>query len=320
MDSARAQIIPVPHEFFVARHPALGGSGKGRQTRYLLFWAPRRELADSRVAGILPTSCQRRPALESQARCPRQKRPSAKPSALPMPPGNTKFSVEILSRQRVKVPGLNASRAKACLMTLLFFTLFCGCASPRETGLAANSYYLDPYRDLRKLGRVALVELDNTSRYPEISADMTDALFLAVQKRQVFGLTVVNQNDQDWRSLQENLDSLQALRQLVTMRDTLKCNGLLVGTVTEYQPYPHMLIGLRLKLLDLTDGRLLWGLEQVWDCADRSVQQRIKTYFREQLKSGLAPLGEELVAISSLNFARYVAYEVAQTLERQKGR
>ncbi len=224
------------------------------------------------------------------------------------------------SIQRDRIPGLKASRRKVCLVALLSLSLFCGCASQVESGPAANSYYLDPYRDLRKLGRVALVELDNTSGYPEISADMTGALFLAVQKRQVFGLTVVNQNDQDWRSLQENLDSLQALRQLVTMRDTLKCNGLLVGTVTEYQPYPHMVIGLRLKLLDLTDGRLLWGLEQVWDSADRSVQQRIKTYFREQLKSGLAPLREELVVISSLNFTRFVAYEVAQTFEREKDR
>jgi len=216
--------------------------------------------------------------------------------------------------------GPDTPRRKACLLVALSLGLFCGCQSQPETGITANSYYLDPYRDLRKLGRVALVELDNMSGYPEISADMTDALFLAVQKRQVVSLTVISQKDQDWRSLQENLDSLQVLRQLLTMRETLKCNGLLVGTVTGYQPYPHMVIGLRLKLLDLTDGQLLWGLEQVWDSADKNVQQRIKTYLREDLRSGLTPLREELVVISSLNFAKFVAFEVAQTLERERNK
>ena len=103
------------------------------------------------------------------------------------------------------------------------------------------------------------------------------------------------------------------MRQLVALRETLRSNGLLLGTITQYQPYPHMVIGLRLKLLDLTDGQLIWGMEQVWDSTDKSIQKRIKRYFKEQLRSGHAPLNEELVVVSSLNFCKFVAYEVATT-------
>ena len=182
----------------------------------------------------------------------------------------------------------------------------------------ANSFYLDPHKDLDELGRVALVELDNLAAYPEISKDVTEALFRATQKKQVFGVTVIRQDNPAWRSFMENFDSLEALQQLQTMRETLKCNGLLLGSVTEYQPYPHMAIGLRLKLLDLTDGQLLWGLEQVWDCADKSIQKRIQGYFKRELRPGYAPLREELVTISSLNFCKFVAYEVAQTFSEQE--
>ncbi len=204
-----------------------------------------------------------------------------------------------------------------CILALLVLGPICGCTTYPEDAMA-GSYYLAPHKDLRRFGRVALVELDNRSGYPEISADMTQALYLAIQKEQVFGLSVTPQNDPTWRSLQENLDSLQALQQLLTLRRMLGCDGLLIGSVTEYQPYPHTVIGLRLKLLDLADGQVAWGLEQVWDSDDRSIQRRIEAYSKDQRRSGLAPLRDELVVVSSLNFVKFVAYEVAGTLDREK--
>jgi hypothetical protein len=158
------------------------------------------------------------------------------------------------------------------------------------------------------------VELDNKSGYPTISTDLTNALFVSLQKEQLFGLTVVHQDDPAWRGLQENLDSLQALKQLLAMRDTLKCNGLLVGTVTQYQPYPHMVVGVRLKLLDLTDGQLLWGLEQIWDASDTNVRQRI----RRDSRGGSGPLENEIVVTSPLRFGRFITQEVAATLRGEK--
>ena len=75
-----------------------------------------------------------------------------------------------------------------------------------------------------------------------------------------------------------------------------------------------MLIGLRLRMLDLRDGQLLWALEQVWDSADKTTEYRIKDYFRSQKSSGYAPLQERLASVSSLEFIKFISYEVAETL------
>jgi hypothetical protein len=192
----------------------------------------------------------------------------------------------------------------------------CGCESDRENRLPAASYYLSPYKDLHQIGRVALVELAGLSDDLQIATTVTDALFLEVQKKQVFGVMVVPRSDPAWPDRQENLDSSQTLGQLVATREALKCNGLLVGTLTKYQPYPHMVIGLRLKLLDLTDGQLLWGMEEVWDSSDKSIQKRIQNYLKEDRKAGDSPLREELVIVSPLSFCKFVTYEVASTFER----
>lgn len=204
-----------------------------------------------------------------------------------------------------------------CVVALLL-VLLCGCESSQ--GPAANAYYLSSPEDLRALGRVTLAELDNASMYPDISRDATKALFLAIQKKQVFSVSTTAREDPAWPGMRENLASPQAMQTLLAMRESCNCNGLLIGTVTEYRPYPRLTLGLRLKLLDLSDGRLLWGIDQVWDSTDRSVQKRIRSYFRNELRptSSTSPLSRDLVAISPLEFVKFAAFEVAQTLDGGK--
>jgi hypothetical protein len=217
-------------------------------------------------------------------------------------------------------PVLRPLAAVLCPLSSVLVLLAGGCDSDRESRPSADSYYLSPYKDLRKVGRVALAEIAGVSDDPQIAATVTDALFLEAQKKQVFGVMAVRRSDPAWQTLQENLDAPQTLRQLAAAREALKCNGLLVGTLTKYQPYPHMVIGLRLKLLDLTDGQLLWGMEEVWDSSDRSIQKRIKNYLKEDRKAGHSPLREELVIVSPLSFCKFVTYEVAGTFERTEKR
>jgi len=198
---------------------------------------------------------------------------------------------------------------------LLLSVLLAGCYFVSVSPPPPDYYYVNPDKSLAAIGKVAIIELDNESLYPKISADVTEALFEAIQKRQAFSLTVVPASGPRWRSLQMDCDSPHSLEQLGTIRKTLRCNAILVGTVTQYEPFPHLVIGLRLRLLDLTDGQLIWAIEQVWDSADQRTEYRIKKYFRSQMRSGSAELREQLVAVSSLKFIKYVAYEVGETLQ-----
>jgi hypothetical protein len=201
-------------------------------------------------------------------------------------------------------------------VTILFSSavLLSGCVTYYTGSAPADYYYINPNKSLSAIGRVAIVELDNNSTYPTISNDVIEKLYQALQKKQLFGLTVVRQSDSLWRSLQLDLNSQYTLDQISAIRETLKCDAILLGTITEFRPYPHMIIGLRLKLLDLRDGQLLWALEQVWDSADKTTEYRIKDYFRSQKRSGYAPLQEQLASVSSLEFIKFVSYEVAETL------
>jgi len=203
-----------------------------------------------------------------------------------------------------------------CILYSVFcILLLAGCQLYRTSKPTGDYSYLNPDKGLSTIGRVAIVELDNDSGFPQISADVTEALFLALQKKQIFGLTSIHQGDPAWRSLELDLDAMYTLEQLLAMRKTLKCDAVLVGTVTQYKPYPHLAIGLRIKLLDLKDGQLLWALEQVWDSVDKTTERRIKNYFQHEIRYGSVSLREQLTVVSPLEFIKFVAYEVAETFQ-----
>lgn len=215
---------------------------------------------------------------------------------------------------------------------LLLSALLSGCGFHIAHEPPTDYYYLNPNKDLTTIGKVVLAELSNDSSYPQISTDVTEALFQALQKEQVFSLFVIRQNNPAWQSLQLGLDlgsrpqnstldisPTYTLEQLHMIRQTLKCNAVLTGTVTEFKPYPHMIIGLRLTLTDLADGQLLWALEQIWDTTDKTTEDRIKKYYRlPRIFPGSGSLREQLGAVSSLKFIKFVAYEVAQTLQSKR--
>ena len=206
------------------------------------------------------------------------------------------------------------SNLRKILLLIFITSLIGGCSVDfyRPNGSAAQCYYRNPAKNITNIGRVAIIELQNYSSYPQISADVTEALFQQLQKKQVFGLLSVRSSDPDWKNLQIPPDGPQNLQQLASIRKTLNCNAIIFGSVTEYQPHPHLSIGLRLKMVDLTDGQLVWGFEQLWDSADKNIQDRAKKYFKSQKKADLSQFSPQLVSTSSIEFLKFVTYEVTQ--------
>jgi hypothetical protein len=205
---------------------------------------------------------------------------------------------------------------KTVLLLLPVLISGCGLYTPYDPD--ANYYYLNPNKDLTDIGRTVLVELDNDSAFPEISANVTEALYNALQKKHLFGLTVLQKKDPAWKKLQLDISPAYTLDQLSAIRRTLKCNAVLKGTITGFEPFPHMIIGLRLKLIDLNDGQLLWALEQIWDTTDETTKDRIKSYYNHDLFPGSATLKGKLGTVSSLKFIKFVAFETAQTLNPKR--
>ena len=191
-----------------------------------------------------------------------------------------------------------------------------GCQQTSQRPLSDYSY-LEADRPIEKTGRITLIELSCDSTPPQIATDVTDALFEAMQKKRVFGLTVVRRDDPALESLQLDHSGTYTLEQLSAMRKTLQCDAVLTGEITVFKPYPHLDLGLRLKLIDLTDGQLIWAMEYVWDTTDKATRDRIDRYYTDHTLVGFSSLQERLGTISQIKFFKFVAYETSRTLHTQ---
>ncbi len=175
-------------------------------------------------------------------------------------------------------------------------------------------FYLNPYADISGVGKVVVFELDNRTSYPLLSETITDDLSQALQKKHIFTLSTLHHTDPKWRNLDLNSSNSYSLAELASIRHQLKADAVLFGSLTRYDPFPHMLMSLHLKLVDLRSGKLLWAMEQVWDSSDKRLEQRMKRYYKDQLRTGYEPMNWELLITSPRNFNRFVVYEVSATL------
>jgi hypothetical protein len=189
-----------------------------------------------------------------------------------------------------------------------------GCVIYTEQEPLSQFYYRNPNKDFSTIGKVALVKLNNDSSHPKINSTATLTLYEAIQKKQLFSLSIIDEKHPAWQNVQLDTNATYSYQQLAYIKKTLKCDAIIFGTVTDYHPYPHMTIGLSLKLIDLRDGQLVWAVEEIWDTSDKKTEYRIERYYNKNTRSALMPLHKELMATSPIKFQKFVSYEIAETL------
>ena len=200
--------------------------------------------------------------------------------------------------------------AVAALVTLAG----CGGSDTAARPVGVN-YYLSSRDELRRVPRVVFVELYEDEGYPKVARDMTDALYKAIQARNLFHLYVVSASDPACRDLPLNSAEALSMEQLSQIRQALHCDAVITGRMSQFRPHPQMQVALYVRLLNLRDGKLIWGVGDTWDSTDLSTECRVREFYDSQVASGYDPAQWRMVKMSPLMFEKFVAHEVACTLD-----
>ncbi len=189
----------------------------------------------------------------------------------------------------------------------------CGCTVVNPVVPETGQYYINPDADFSRIGRVVVFEFENQTEYPAGSVDLTQAVTEGLQRKNLFNLRIIPRQSEVWQDMRLDKPAFSN-QELLDIRKRLSADAILLGRVKGYQPYPHLMSSLNLKLIDLNTGGILWGLEQIWDSTDQSVQRRMKMYYRDKMGSEYEPLNWKVLITSPREFHKFVADEVAQTL------
>ncbi len=196
-----------------------------------------------------------------------------------------------------------------------------GCFNGADRATGTVAHYAAPLDRLTAPRRVALLALANASDCPCVVQPMTEELYRAIQGRRAFHVRVVplpsgcsrpaaSDAAPDGRARGCGL----TLRQIADLRRDLGADAALLGSVTHFHPYPQLQIGLYLQLVDLRDGKLLWGVDHVWDAGDRDTCDRIRAWHKRDVGCEGDADQWHLATMSPRRFKQFVAWEVARTL------
>jgi hypothetical protein len=203
---------------------------------------------------------------------------------------------------------LAAALWAACAAALLA----AGCGE--EPGPPRLNFHLRSRAELERVRRVVLMNLSDEAAQPDIAAGMTGALYRALQDRRLFHVELLRGGHPAESLLQKGPQGPYSLEELADIRDALQCDAVLVGSLTAFQPYPRMQIGLVLRLLDLRSAKAVWSVDLVWDARDKDVQAALRRYFRDYVGREYQPLDWQIGTISPDAFEKFVAHEVVRTL------
>lgn len=198
------------------------------------------------------------------------------------------------------------------LISLATAAAVTGCTKP-QTPAEAIGYYLRP-NGTRDVSRVVFIEFAKDNENPRIAEEATNAMLQAIQNKKLFHIEVIKRTDAVCQDLNLSKSHAYTFDELAAMSKTLKCDAILIGRVDRFQPYPRMMIGLYMQLLDLRQGSLVWAVDHVWDTTDKRTEERIQKYFGKIIKDRYEPVDWELAIMSPRAFLKYVAYEAAETL------
>jgi hypothetical protein len=196
----------------------------------------------------------------------------------------------------------------------IFLWTGCNAVQPKAK-VPYGHYYIDGQGNFGSVDRVVLLELENQTPPLELAEQLTQVMADGLGKKHLFSIRTIGRADPLWSRLNLDIISTCSDEDLEQIGQELDADAVIYGTIKRYQSYPHLLMSLHLKMVDVRyQGRLLWAMEQIWDSTDRQVELRMMEYYTKETRRGYQPLDWKIMVTSPRAFHKFIVYEIGQTL------
>ena len=200
------------------------------------------------------------------------------------------------------------------LLVLALALVAMGCRAQDERQQLATSREasdLDTYR----LRRVGIAPFEGHDIDPERSRTLQGAFLLELGRSAPFELVRLDTGDlTEMKTSEPYRRGSYHPQTLLELAHRFNLDGVLIGTVTQFNVYPPQVLGLELDLVSTETGMVIWAASLRLDAADSRVRQNLEWYSRSQESLASWEGGVQLTLISPSMFARFAAHEVARQL------
>lgn len=204
---------------------------------------------------------------------------------------------------------------------LALFLLGAGCQTTMpDPGPLATSTVAADFGTYR-LARVGLLPFSGRDLTWESSVNLGHAFQIELSRVMPYELIPLSQADlEEVRAENPYLRGRYEPSAILEVSRRYRLDALLIGTVTQNEPYPPQALGLTLELVATETGQPLWSAAVHLDAGDARVRQRLDIWQASQKSDGGGRESVQLTLVSPERFARFAAWEVATSTLREEER
>ena len=135
-----------------------------------------------------------------------------------------------------------------------------------------------------------------------------------LRKLQAFDvLALPDGNDEDQEVRAALLRGRLSVSAMVELARRFRADAILTGTVLQYRPYVPPVFGLRLQLLSVHTGGVVWAAEGIYDAGDATTRLDIRHYCAHVAAPETSLHGWEMTTLSHRRFIRFVPFRLLES-------
>ncbi len=169
------------------------------------------------------------------------------------------------------------------------------------------------------LRRVAVLPLMGNSDLPDVEGGrdaLERSLYMELSKAQRFEVVPISREQlKKWTRREEWSASEVLPKDLIeTLKKEIGCDAVLFPELTQYRPYPPMVIGWKLHLVDAKTQQILWAVDETLDAGDHTVANAARRYQLQRESANPVLADSRQVLTSPRLFGQFTAGLLLATL------
>jgi hypothetical protein len=198
-------------------------------------------------------------------------------------------------------------------LPMLLFLCACGVVSEHPTPRAVN-FYMAEEAAIRAVRRVLVVPFDQEEMVRADERTVRAECLAELRKLQAFDVLALPEGNEEDEELRAALTHGRlSVSAMVDLARRFRADAILTGTILQYRPYVPPVFGLRLQLLSVHTGGVVWAAEGVYDAGDAATRLDLKHYCARVAAPETSLHGWEMATLSHRRFIRFVTFRLLET-------
>jgi hypothetical protein len=224
-----------------------------------------------------------------------------------------------MSYSRTTPARLQALTRASTVILPLCVLLFCGCDNPFAAARKPVHHELLSFHTTSQaanLRRVAILPFYMAFGVGRSAQTIDEAMSASMRELALNEIETVALNQRDLLLPEDPMVSNHiSLEDLLKIRDTLHCDGVLIGRVEQYDSFDPISIGVSAHMISCLDGSVVWSATGQFDGHRDDVQEEIEDWYEHSNGASTANIsGWKVVLQSPRLFTRYVTDRLAQSI------